>query len=129
MHIQDISGQPISRDPVLGDQAVIRTNIPPVLNGAGKNEATCTIAEFDKANHRAQWNADKFPHWFLYSSRWSVLSEVALADGQKQTRYETREVFSGLGAWLVKWFIGSGLQRGFNEMASSLKLRAEEHVS
>ena len=51
-----------------------------------------------------------------------MLTEV---DGGK-TRYETIEVFGGVVGYLIKWFVGDGLQAGFEAMAAGLKKRAEE---
>lgn len=42
------------------------------------------------------------------------------------TKYESIEVFTGLAAYFLKFFLGSGLKKGFVEMGEALKKRCEE---
>lgn len=79
----------------------------------------------DPDNYRCAWDTVGYPAWLLATLRWQALVEV-VEDGRKKTRYETVEAFSGLMAYLVKWFVGRGIQQAFIAMAEGLKERSEE---
>ncbi|KAH7105305.1 hypothetical protein BKA62DRAFT_613522 [Auriculariales sp. MPI-PUGE-AT-0066] len=119
------SGRVLSREPAPGDRLVIRSNIPPNLSGNGQRQTTCTFFAFDKTNYKASWGQIDIPQFLLHTSRWSVLSETELVDGGKQTMYETQEAFAGPLAWIIKWFVGANVQKGFQAMADALKHRVE----
>lgn len=96
---------------------------PPRLFPAGSAFEIITTVDTD--NYRCAWENVEYPSWLLTAVRWQVLVEV-VEDGRKKTRYETIEVFGGLLAYLIKLFVGSGLQAGFRAMAEGLKKRSEE---
>ena len=89
------------------------------------NSAFVIITTMDPDNYRCAWDTVGYPAWLLATLRWQALVEV-VEDGRKKTRYETIEAFSGLMAYLVKWFVGRGIQQGFIAMAEGLKERSEE---
>jgi len=80
------------------------------------------ITAVDVTNQRLAWRFDGPPRWVLDCERWQALSLT----GDGRTRYETVEVFRGVGAYAVKWWMGKGLQEGFRAMAEGLKRRAED---
>ena len=55
------------------------------------------------------------------AERWQALSTTV--DGK--TFYESREVFAGFGAYLIKWFISTPLMQSFEAMADAIQTRAE----
>jgi len=44
------------------------------------------------------------------------------------TRYDSIETFGGMAAYLVKWFVGSKLNMGFQAQADGLKTWTESKV-
>ena len=74
----------------------------------------------DHEHHRAAWKNIDYPSWMLRATRWQVLTPI---DGR--TRYETREVFAGLLAYVVYWFFGGKLKAAFETMARVLRERSE----
>jgi hypothetical protein len=78
----------------------------------------------DNENYRAAWVYDVLPTWLLATERWQILTEVEIA-GEKVTRYESREVFSGLLAYFVKWLLQAKLKLAFDAMGTDLKARSE----
>jgi len=42
------------------------------------------------------------------------------------TRYESIEVFEGLAAWILKWFMATNLKKSVQAMGEALKRRAED---
>ncbi|KAG6334787.1 hypothetical protein ID866_4305 [Astraeus odoratus] len=86
------------------------------------------ITALDTHNYRCAWVTVEHPKWMLHAERWQALVEVDDGDGRKKTRYETREVFSGVLAYAVSITVGGGLQKGFVAMAEGLKKRSEEKM-
>jgi len=80
------------------------------------------ITAVDTVNQRLAWRLHGPPRWVLQSERWQALSLTR--DGR--TRYETVEVFGGIGAYAVKLWVGEGLEGAFKAMAEGLKTRAED---
>lgn len=121
-----------SKEPLLdqtpreGDFIQMSVNIPPTMQEPGlfgKNSAFVKITTVDHANHRAAWCTEGIPRFLLRTERWQALS-VDEASGR--TKYETIEVFAGLLAYFVKFFVGKNLALGFKAAADCLKKRAEE---
>lgn len=96
---------------------------PPKILPAGS--AFVIITTLDPDNYRCAWDTIEFPSWLLHAVRWQTLVEV-VEDGRKKTRYESIEVFNGLLAYVVKFFVGRGLRQGYVAMAEGLKRRSEE---
>ena len=95
-----------SSDPGVGKHLLMHTHIPPTFNDANpglgvKQSAFEIITALDHEHHRAAWKNIDYPSWMLRATRWQVLTPI---DGR--TRYETREVFAGLLAYVVYWFFG-----------------------
>ncbi|KDR78383.1 hypothetical protein GALMADRAFT_245543 [Galerina marginata CBS 339.88] len=88
-----------------------------------RGDAFVVISTMDSENYRVAWKTDMLPSFLLLTERWQILT-VDEATGQ--TKYETFEVFDGLLAYFVKFFVGTKLVAGFNAAAESLKKRAEE---
>ncbi|KAF8841865.1 hypothetical protein BDN67DRAFT_966582 [Paxillus ammoniavirescens] len=86
------------------------------------------ITTLDPENYRCAWKNVEWSSWILDAERWQALVEV-VEDGRKKTRYDTIEVFSGLLAYPIRFFVGSGLQGAFTAMAQGLKTRSEEKNS
>jgi hypothetical protein len=86
------------------------------------------ITTLDPENFRCAWKNVERSSWILDAERWQALVEV-VEDGRKKTRYDTIEVFGGLLAYPIRFFLGSGLQDAFTAMAQGLKTRSEEKNS
>uniref|UniRef100_A0A8H7XL02 SRPBCC domain-containing protein n=1 Tax=Psilocybe cubensis TaxID=181762 RepID=A0A8H7XL02_PSICU len=88
-----------------------------------KGNAFVFISTLEPDIHRVAWTTSMFPSWILQSVRTQALS-VDEASGK--TKYENREVFSGFLSYIVKFFVGGKLNKGFAAAASSLKKHAEK---
>ncbi|KIM41741.1 hypothetical protein M413DRAFT_18729 [Hebeloma cylindrosporum] len=121
------SNQPLEdQTPSVGKHISIAVNIPPKLGEPGwfgSGSAFVRIEVFDSQNFRAVWTTAGFPHWLLHSERWQTLT---VDETNGKTRYETIEVFDGVVAYAIKFFVGGMLRLGFKAAAESLKARAEQ---
>jgi len=88
-----------------------------------RGNAFVVISTLDSENYRVAWKTDMLPSFLLISERWQILTVDEVTG---QTKYETFEVFDGVLAYLVKFFVGAKLAAGFKAAADSLKKRAEE---
>ncbi|OBZ74295.1 hypothetical protein A0H81_05458 [Grifola frondosa] len=120
--IVDASRTPSTdQTPSEGKFLLMEVHIPPTMDDSGKPTiAHEIITHVDPATHRLAWQ-NTLPSWFIRAERWQALSTTD--DGK--TRYETREVFGGIGSYLIKWFLSMNLQKSFEAMAEALKMRAE----
>ncbi|KAF8154106.1 hypothetical protein B0H34DRAFT_720351 [Crassisporium funariophilum] len=112
--------------PAEGQYMSISVNMPPTLEEAGmfgKSSAFVTVTTLDPTNYRVAWCTAGMPRFLLHTERWQALS-VDEATGK--TKYETIEVFGGILAYFVRFFVGSKLSVGFKAAADTLKKRAEE---
>ncbi|CAA7265725.1 unnamed protein product [Cyclocybe aegerita] len=106
-----------------------------------------TITAVDEAHLRVAWKQAFLPKWLLDAERWQALTvvpaisepdaaaggeagtgeELGQQDGQsrtyrgERTYYETRAVFSGPLAYVVRMLYAKGLQEGFEAHARALK--------
>lgn len=85
-----------------------------------KQSAFEIITTVDHENYRVAWANVALPKFLLNAERWQALSVV---DGK--TMYETTEVFGGIFAYIVKFFMHQKLILGFNAQAEGLKEQAE----
>jgi len=103
----------------------MKTHIPPTLTPQRFPQSTqCKVTVLDNENYRAAWVYDTLPSWLLATERWQILTEVEI-DGEKFTRYESREVFSGVLAYFVKFLLQAKLKQSFDAMGTGLKERSE----
>ena len=108
--------------PAAGKYLLMKTHIPPTMDDSiGMTEAFELITHFDEETHRLAWK-NLLPQWLIRAERWQALSKTE--DGK--TKYESREVFAGIGAYLIKWFLSKNLQKSFDAMGEALKARAEQ---
>ncbi len=124
--IVDKSGTSLAdQTPKEGSYASISpVHLPPTMGEPGwfgKSSAFVRITALDRENYRIAWNVASFPGFLLRSERWQVLS----IDPSGKTKYESKEAFGGVIAWLVYFFVYSNLVLGFNAQAEGLKNRAE----
>lgn len=124
--ITDKRGTPLAdQTPEEGHYSRIApVHLPPTMSDPGffgKSSAFVRITNLDHENHRVAWDVASFPGFLLRSQRWQVLS----IDPSGKTKYESQEVFGGVVAWLVYFFVYSSLVLGFNAQAEGLKNRAE----
>ncbi|KAF8633825.1 hypothetical protein AX15_001236 [Amanita polypyramis BW_CC] len=99
-------------------------HLPPTMGDPGwfgTSSAFTRIKAIEHENHRAAWHFVALSGFLLRSERWQALS----IDLNGKTKYETTEVFYGIVAWLVYFFVGTNLTLGFNAQAEALKHRAE----
>ncbi|KAL6302622.1 hypothetical protein BKA93DRAFT_392306 [Sparassis latifolia] len=114
-----------SQIPQEGRHLLMEVHIPPTSDRSHKttSHAFELITNVDHAAHRVCW-VSTYPRWFIEAVRWQTLSPV---DGEEgKTKYESREVFRGIGSWILRWFLAGGLQQGFDACAQGLKRRAEQ---
>jgi hypothetical protein len=124
--IVDERGTPLAEQtPTEGSYASISpVHLPPTMGEPGvfgKSSAFVRITALDRENYRVAWSVASLPGFLLRSERWQVLS----IDPSGKTKYESKEVFGGVIAWLVYFFVYSNLVLGFNAQAEGLKNRAE----
>jgi len=98
-----------------------------------KSSVFCVVTALDHENFRVAWSTFGIPNWILWSERWQWLTEIGidLGDGKGKrltTRYDSIETFGGMAAYLVKWFVGSKLNMGFQAQADGLKTWTESKV-
>jgi hypothetical protein len=100
-------------------------HLPPTMGKPRFMEShstTVLITAIDQENYRAAWvTAGSLPKWALFAERWQMLT---VEEGGR-TKYESIEVFSGILAYVVKFFTGKNLDLGVTAMAEGLKSRAE----
>ncbi|KII90105.1 hypothetical protein PLICRDRAFT_40307 [Plicaturopsis crispa FD-325 SS-3] len=102
---------------------ITRVHIPPTMDHVRfPSSAFEMITTVDHENYRVAWINLAAPKWILNAERWQSLTVTD--DGK--TKYETIEVFGGIFAYLVKFFVGAGLNKGFHEAGQALKRRSEE---
>jgi hypothetical protein len=112
--------------PAEGKHLSIAVNMPPKLGEPGwfgRGSAFVKIEMLDSQTFRVVWTTAGFPRWLLHTERWQLLS---VDETSGKTRYDTIEVFDGVAAYFVKFFVGGKLRLGFKAAAESLKARAEQ---
>ncbi|KAI0047390.1 hypothetical protein FA95DRAFT_1559110 [Auriscalpium vulgare] len=104
-----------------GRRLHLKMNLPPTMDDSAKHsEATEIITVVDSENFRFAWRFATPARWAIHAERWQTLRVV-----NGKTTYETWEVFGGILAYLIWFFMKGKLQKAFDEMAQSLKSRAE----
>lgn len=118
---------PSASQPKVGQHLLMTVHIPPTMSETSKYQKTEEIiTHVDHEEFRVAWKYATLPKWLLGAERWQCLSSLPSPDGGKETtKYETREVFSGPLAYIVKWFMWKGLEEAFAVMGDALKVRSE----
>ncbi|KAG6902642.1 hypothetical protein C0995_013767 [Termitomyces sp. Mi166 len=124
--ITDKSGNPLpDQTPAEGKYLLIASvHLPPTMEEPGWFQTYSSwdiITTVDHENYCITWTSIALPKFLLRADRWQSLSVV---DGK--TKYETTEVFGGIVAHLVKFFMHQKLALGFNALAEGLKKQAEK---
>ncbi|TBU31288.1 hypothetical protein BD311DRAFT_689416 [Dichomitus squalens] len=122
--ITDKSGKTVLEDqtPAKGKYLNMKVHIPPTMDDSVQAQTAFElIIHYDDASHRLAWK-NLLPSWFIRAERWQALSITE--DGK--TLYESREVFAGIGVYLIKWFISKNLIKSFEAMADALKSTSEQ---
>jgi hypothetical protein len=97
--------------------------MPPTLEPIRPSQSTrCFITVVDHESFRAAWAYTGLPSWLLWTERWQTLT--ILDNGR--TRYETREVFGGISAYIVKFLYQGTLNECFAAMGKGLKEVSEQ---
>lgn len=105
-------------------------HLPPTMDDASvwfPSSSLDIITLIDHENHRCSWryvSSMSLPGWVLGSNRWQALSTT----GDGKTKYESVEVFTGLVAYILKYFMAGNLKKGFEAMGEGLKKWAEAMV-
>ncbi len=108
--------------PAEGKYVLMKTHIPPTLDDvAWTQDAFEMIIAYDDVNRRMAWQS-LLPEWLVKAERWQALSTTA--DGK--TFYESREIFAGAGAYLIKWLISTPLMQSFDAMADAVQTQSEQ---
>ncbi|KAF2110008.1 hypothetical protein BDV96DRAFT_458812, partial [Lophiotrema nucula] len=114
--------------PVEGKKLLLRVQIPPLplpVNSSTPDNPLHTQVSFENITHvqpelgRLAWKYE--PEIALEAERWQAVSDV----GGGKVLYESREVYSGSLAEVVKASMGEGLQEGFEAQALGLKIYLE----
>ena len=107
---------------VEGKYLLMHCHIPPTLEYRKSVQKPHEIIDVvDAENHLLAWTNIDYPKWALRAQRWQALSKNE--DGK--ILYETREVFGGVLAYIVKWFLRKPLLQAFVAFGDSLKERSE----
>jgi hypothetical protein len=109
----------------IGSYLRLAVHLPPTLDDAAAQGTTHSdeiVTELDPVGHRVAWRFIPPIHGALNAERWQQLTEM---DNGK-TRYETKEVFRGPLAYIVRWVMRSKLESAFDAFAKSLKERTEQ---
>jgi len=108
-------------------------HLPPTMDDANagflqKNSTLVEVTVLDHENHRVAWRTTGIlPRWMLDAERWQMITvEEDGEGGEAKCKYESYEVFKGILAYVVRWFVGKELKMGVNAMAEGLKARAEQ---
>ena len=105
-----------------GKYLMMKVHMPPTMDDTVRSQVPFEVIKtVDREKHRLSWINIDYPQWALRAERWQVLSTV---DGK--TLYETREVFAGLLAYILKWFMAGSLRKSFDAFADGLKHRSEQ---
>ena len=116
----------LNQTPAEGKYLLIApVHLPPTMGEPGwfqKQSAFEIISTVDHENYRVAWTNVSFPRFLLNAERWQSLS----MDGNGRTRYETIEVFGGILAYILKFWLREKLVIGFNAQADGLKRWAEQ---
>jgi hypothetical protein len=116
---------------VEGAYSTFSVQIPPLplpINASSKDVWLNTqnskelITHVQPEIYRAAWKSMLFPDWFLSSERWTGIS---LAPNGMAV-YESREVFYGPGASLLKSLYADALGKSFEAQGQGLKLLLEK---
>ncbi|KZT22978.1 hypothetical protein NEOLEDRAFT_573125 [Neolentinus lepideus HHB14362 ss-1] len=120
----DKSKKPLGdQTPAPGKYLLISFSMPPTLDPSVKPKPAFEyITNVDHANYRVSWRNVDMPAWLLWADRWQSLTE----EGDGKVKYETFEVFGGILAYVVKWFMSGHLEEAFEAMGKGLKERAEK---
>lgn len=88
-----------------------------------KGNAFAMISTLEPENYRVAWTAAMYPNFVLRTVRIQALS---IDEATGMTKYENREAFGGILAYVVKFLAGEKLVKGFAGAANSLKKHAEK---
>ncbi|KAF9078299.1 hypothetical protein BDP27DRAFT_1412300 [Rhodocollybia butyracea] len=117
-------GHRIKMDPV---------HLPPTLDDTNvgflqKNSTIVEVTVLDRENHLVAWRtANMLPRWMLDAERWQMINVKEDGHGKIKCKYESYEVFKGILAYVVKWFVGKELKVAVDAMAQGIKHRAENN--
>ncbi|KAL0952436.1 hypothetical protein HGRIS_006708 [Hohenbuehelia grisea] len=106
---------------------VAPVHLPPTLGEPStfqKQEALVVVNVVDHENCHLKWTSIVGASFLLKAERWQSLS----LDESGKTKYESFEVFSGILAHIVKFFMQDKLNQGFAAMAQALKKRTEKET-
>lgn len=123
MTIVDASKKALAEQILAVDKHLLmKCHIPPSMDDRHRKRAAFEIVKtVDHENHRLSWVNIDYPSWALRAERWQTLE--SLPDGR--TKYETWEVFGGILAYVVRWYLGKSLDMSFVAFVSGLKDRCE----
>ncbi|KAF9034465.1 hypothetical protein BDZ89DRAFT_514406 [Hymenopellis radicata] len=123
--VTDRAGTPTGHELAEGQYMSLSVHLPPSLSYSvpfyQRSSAFVCCTFLDNENHRVAWCTASPPKWLLHAERWQMLTVEA--DGR--VKYESVEVFNGILAYLVRFFVGKNLRFGFDAMAEGLKVKAE----
>jgi hypothetical protein len=105
--------------------AVLVMNVDMSMTNGSKPSTKTTelITTVDHNQHRLSWrfvSPVPIPSWVFGAERWQAL-RVIDDGGETKVLYESREEFHGFAAYLVKWFVGKKVVKGFERTAVALK--------
>jgi hypothetical protein len=127
--LTDASRNPLpesSQEPAAGKYIYMYpVHLPPRMDDPPlpfqKNSTHVVITYIDHETRRVAWRTSNFPRFLLDAERWQTVT----VEEDGKTKYETYEVFRGVLAYVVRFFMGKHLDHGARAMAEGLKARSE----
>ncbi|KIK65018.1 hypothetical protein GYMLUDRAFT_194831 [Collybiopsis luxurians FD-317 M1] len=131
---QSVLNNPNSTPLSVGHRILMNpVHLPPTMDDAnvgffGKNSTLVEVTVLDHENRRVAWRtANMLPRWMLDAERWQMITvEEDGGGGETKCKYESYEVFKGILAYVVQWYVGKELKVAVDAMAKGLKERAEQ---
>jgi hypothetical protein len=104
----------------VGRLFVSAVNIPPGMTPP-RMSGTSLVTTLEHDNFRSAWvTPPGFWTWFMSVERWTMLT---IEDGK--TKWETIEVFKGIGAYIVYWLLYKNFLVSLRAMGEALKTASE----
>ncbi|KAF8901018.1 hypothetical protein CPB84DRAFT_1708650 [Gymnopilus junonius] len=127
MTVTDRKAVPLEDQTIAEGKSIqVVANMEPSLSEpsyANRGNAFVVVSHFEPENYRVAWKSDMYPSFLLATERWQILTVDEVTG---KTKYENFEVFDGILAYFVKFFVGAKLAKGFVAAGESLKAHAEE---
>ena len=106
-----------------GAISIVKSNVPPTGFTEGKIVSQLDVVDYEPSEYRLVWRLVGYPSWILFCERTQVLK--AVEGDPTKTIYENSEVFTGVLAYVVDWWMGRVMLETFTQVGGWLKDRVE----